>query len=98
MEQTIPNLGYRELVHSLPFLSDVGVLQEGSLPAMLVVARLMDRHRVLQSGMKSAELRDALATYQRSTSGRPVASVESAMLDAVSTAQHAEWDRLGAGQ
>ncbi len=87
-------LGYRELVFSLPFLSDMGVLEDGSLPAMLVVSHLMNRGNVLSSGMKSAELEEALSLYKRSAHGRPIASVEGAILEAVQTARHEEWSLL----
>ena len=94
IQDMLPSLGYRELLQSLPFLSDMGVLEDGSLPAALVSARLMDRSRILQSGMKSPELRDALAAYQRSAHGKPVPAVEGAILEALDTARREEWGRL----
>jgi hypothetical protein len=94
VQELIPTLGYRELVYSLPFLEDVGVLAEGSLPTMLVTARIMDQGRILQSGMKSGELKDALAAYTRASSGKPSLAVEGALLEAMNTARRAEWERL----
>ena len=94
VDPILPGVGYRELVYSLPFLEDIGALREGSLPAMLVVARLMDQNRILNSGMKSAELRDALAAYTRAASGKPAPAVQDALQEAVNTVYRAEWGRL----
>ena len=85
-EEMIPSLSYRELVESLGFLAGVGVLQDGSLPTMLVVARLMDRRRILQAGMTADELRYALQSYRRVSEGKTSRAVESALQQAVEMA------------
>ena len=42
-EEMIPSLTYRQLVENLGQLASLRVLADGSLPMVLVVARLVDR-------------------------------------------------------
>jgi len=64
-ESIIPSLTYRQLVDNLPQLAELGVLAEGSLPLMLVVVRLVDRRRILQSGFTSIALQNRLREYRK---------------------------------
>jgi hypothetical protein len=85
-EDLIPKLTYRQLVENLPQLAVAGVLEEGSLPMMLVVARLLDRRRMRESGMSSVDLKQGLEYFREASSGTPARAVESALLQAIDQA------------
>jgi hypothetical protein len=89
-EEMLPSLTYRQLVENLEPLAETGVIAEGSLPMMLVVARLMDRRRILQAGMTAADLRRALDDYRRAARWRPVWAVEDALEHAIRILRQAE--------
>ena len=93
-EDLLPSLSYRALVENLPLLTELGVIAEGSLPMMLVVARLVDRRRILQSRMSAMELECALEQYRAGLNGRPLGAVEGALEQAVHVVQNR--DREGA--
>jgi hypothetical protein len=89
-EEIIPSLTYRQLVGNLSTFAGMGILVEGSLPMMLVVARLVDRRRLLNSGMTSADLRRALDDYRRAANWKPVWAVEDALEQAIRIMRQAE--------
>jgi hypothetical protein len=57
---------------------------------MLVVARLVDRRRILQSGMSSVHLRAALEEYRYAEGGRPVRAIEAALERAIEIVREVE--------
>jgi hypothetical protein len=93
VEDLLPCLSYRALVESLVPLTQSGILSEGSLPTMLVVARLVDRRRIQSSGMSAADLRRAWESYGYRFRNARVLAVEEALERAIEIAygqeQHA---------
>lgn len=89
-EEIIPALSYRQLTENLGSLAEMGVLTEGSLPMMLVVARLVDRRRLLNSGMTCAELRRTRDAYRIATAGKPLWTIETALEQAIKIVGQAE--------
>jgi hypothetical protein len=81
-EDLLPSLAYKELVESLGPLTELGVFEEGSLATALVVARLVDRGRILRSGLTAKDLTEALATYRQVTA-RPIRAIERALTQAI---------------
>jgi hypothetical protein len=84
-EEILPSLPYRELVANLGELTALGVISYENPATMLVVARLVDRGRIMRSGMSAVELRSALEDYRAGGAWRPVASVVKALEQAIST-------------
>lgn len=84
-EDLLPSLAYRELVENLGPLTDLGILEEGGLATALVVARLVDRGRILRSGLSAQDLTAALATYRQVTA-RPISAIERALTQAITMA------------
>jgi hypothetical protein len=66
-EELIPAMSYRTLLENLGRLVELGVIAPENPATMLVAARLVDRARIQRSGVGSAELRLALATYRQQT-------------------------------
>src|SRR5579862_709249 len=62
-EERIPSMTYAELVANLGRLTTVGVLAPGNPVTMLVAARLVDRARILGSGIAAADLKRILGEY-----------------------------------
>jgi hypothetical protein len=92
-EELLPSMTYRTLVQNLGRLGELGLLEEGSPAAMLVVARLVDRSRILRSGMSAAELRRALQSYRGQTGRHPLAAIEQALQQAERTASGIELEQ-----
>jgi hypothetical protein len=90
VEDLLPCLSYRALVESLVPLTQSGIIVEGSLPTMLVVARLVDRRRVQSSGMSAADLRRAWDTYCYRFRNARVLAVEEALERAMEIAYSQE--------
>jgi hypothetical protein len=88
-EDLLPSLGYKELVEQLGPLTELGVLEEGALATALVVARLVDRARILRSGLSAQDLTGSLATYGQITA-RPVKAIERALEQAIAMAHAGE--------
>jgi|SRR5579872_174235 len=63
-EERIPSMTYAELVENLGRLTTLGVLATGNPAAMLVAARLVDRARILRSGLAPSDLKRALGEYR----------------------------------
>lgn len=87
-EETLPFLSFRELLDKLEYFTDLGIIAEGSLPMMLIVARLVDRRRVLQSGLTSTEVERALVRYR--AHGKTVQIMEDALDQTVRMLRYAE--------
>jgi hypothetical protein len=85
-EEMIPSMTYATLVNNLGRLTQLGVVAPGNPVSMLVVARIVDRSRILRSGMGAEELRRALAVYCNATQWKPVYAVVKALEQAVETA------------
>jgi 60 kDa SS-A/Ro ribonucleoprotein len=83
-EERIPSMAYRELLSELSRLTELGVIAPESPATMLVVARLIDRSRIVRSGVTAVELRAALRTYLKQR--EPVYSVVKALDRAIETA------------
>jgi hypothetical protein len=83
-EERIPSMDYRTLLSELGALTELGVVAPESPATMLVVARLIDRARILRSGVIALELRAALRAYLKQR--EPVYSVVKALDRAIETA------------
>jgi hypothetical protein len=81
--------GYAQLVESLGWLTRIGTFQEGSLASALAVARLIDRGRILRSGLSPLELQRALERYRQSADWTPVPAIERALEQAIAIAVEA---------
>ena len=79
-----PRMDYRALLSELGALTELGVVAPESPATMLVVARLIDRARILRSGVTAIELRAALRAYLKQR--KPVYSVVKALDRAIETA------------
>jgi hypothetical protein len=88
-ERMIPSMTYATLVDSLGRLTQLGVIGAGNPATMLVVARLVDRSRIMRSGMGAEELRRALSVYSNATQWKPASAVVKALEQAVETVQAA---------
>jgi hypothetical protein len=86
VEEMIPSMSYATLVESLGSLTQLGVVGSENPMTMLVVAMVVDRSRIVRSGMTAAELRRALETYSSSTQWTPVYAVVKALEQAVAKA------------
>jgi hypothetical protein len=64
-EETIPSMTYAALLSNLERLTELGVIAPENPVTMLVVARIVDRTRILRSGVTVGELRGALEAYRR---------------------------------
>jgi hypothetical protein len=84
-EDLLPSLAYKELLENLGLLTELGVLDEGGLATALVVARLVDRGRILRSGLSARDLKEALARYSQ-VAVRPVRAIERALEQAITLA------------
>jgi hypothetical protein len=76
-------LSYARLVQNLGALTRLGTFEEGSLACALAVARLIDRGRILRSGLTAGELQRALEDYRDGTDWRPIAAIERALEQAI---------------
>jgi hypothetical protein len=83
-EERIPLMDYRTLLSELGPLTELGVIAPETPATMLVVARLIDRARILRSGVTAIELRTALRAYLKQR--QPVYSVVKALDHAIETA------------
>jgi hypothetical protein len=90
-ERMIPSITYATLVDSLGRLTQLGVIAAGNPATMLVVARLVDRSRIMRSGMGVEELRRALSVYCSATHWKPACAVVKALEQAVEMAQSATY-------
>jgi hypothetical protein len=79
VEEMIPSMSYATLVENLGWMTELGVIAEESPTTMLVVARLVDRGRVLRSGLTASQLREATEMYRCGTQWKPVYSVVKAL-------------------
>jgi hypothetical protein len=82
-------LNYAQLIQNLNALTRLGAFEEDSLASALAVARLIDRGRILRSGLSAAELRQALDRYRSGTDWRPIPAIERALEHAIATAEDA---------
>lgn len=82
-EERIPSMDYRTLLSELGALTELAVVAPESPATMLVVARLIDRTRILRSGVTAGELRAALRAYLKQR--EPVYSVVKALDRAIET-------------
>ncbi len=89
-EEVLPKLTYRQVLENLGTFADLGLWSEGSLSLMLVVARLVDRRRILQSGLTSADMEQVLEQYRRGCHGDRVQVIENALAQALRTLRQAE--------
>ena len=83
-------LGYAQLIECLGSLTRLGAFEEGSLAGALAVARLIDRGRILRSGLSAEQLRKALERYRGGRDWRPVAAIERALEQAIEIAAKEE--------
>ena len=83
-EERIPSLDYRALLSELGNLTELGVIAPETPATMLVVARLIDRSRIVRSSVTAAELRAAMRAYLKQR--EPVYSVVKALDRAIETA------------
>jgi hypothetical protein len=88
------SLGYAQLIENLGWLTRTGTFREGSLPSALAVARLIDRGRILRSGLGPLELRRALERYRQSDDWTPVLAIERALEQAIAIAAAAMQEAL----
>ncbi len=58
-EELIPSMSYRTLLENLSRLTELGVIAPQNPMTMLVAARLVDRSRILRSGVTRANARRA---------------------------------------
>ena len=79
VEEMIPSMSYATLVENLGWMTELGVIADESPTTMLVVARLVDRGRVLRSGLTAPQLRHATERYCGGTQWKPVHSVVKAL-------------------
>lgn len=85
-EHMIPSMPYATLVDRLGYLTQLGAIAPENPVTMLVVARLVDRSRIVRSGFGSTDLRRALDDYRGVTRFKPVYAVVKALEQAVETA------------
>jgi len=83
------DFGYAQLIANLGSLTRAGAFAEGSLAGALAVARLIDRGRVLRSGLRACELRRALETYRQGADWSPIPAIERALEQAIAIAAEA---------
>jgi len=83
VEDLLPALEYAQLIANLGAFTRLGAFEEGSLAGALAVARLMDRGRILRSGIGAREIQRALERYRRGRDWRPVPAIERALEQAV---------------
>jgi hypothetical protein len=81
-EEMIPSMTYATLLENLVRLTKLGVIAPENPVTMLVVARIVDRSRILRSGVTTLELQRALDAYREA---RPVLAVEKALEKALET-------------
>lgn len=62
-EEMIPSMAYSTLLENLGRLTDLGVLE--SPIAMLVAARIVDRARIVRSGVTVSQLTRTLDVYRQ---------------------------------
>src|SRR5712691_11134115 len=86
-EDKLPSLNYCTLVKILGPLTARGVVADGTVPAGLAVARLMDRSRIQRSGLSEGDLFRALEEYRNSSRWTPSKSIELALEHAISVAR-----------
>jgi hypothetical protein len=86
-EEMIPSMTYTGLLESLGRLTDLGLIAPENPVTMLVVARIVDRTRILRSGVSAAEVRFVLESYRRR---KPVDAVVHALERALETLQELE--------
>ena len=85
-QDLLPALSYAQLIDSLGPLTSLGAFEEGSLAGALAVARLIDRGRILRSGLKAGDLQKALDRYRQGEAWRPVAAIGRALEQAAAIA------------
>jgi len=85
-EERIPAMGYGEMLENLGRLTELSVLAPENPISMLVVARLVDRTRILNSGIGSKQIHSALNRYRNGRRWRPVEGVIKALEQALETA------------
>jgi hypothetical protein len=83
-EELIPSMPYRTLLENLGRLTALGVITPQNPVTMLVAARLVDRARILRSGVTASELRRALEAYKSGI--KPIPGVVKALEQALETA------------
>lgn len=83
-EESIPAMDYRALLNELGRLTELGVVAPETAATMLVVAKLVDRSRIVRSGVTAVEIREALRVYLRQR--EPVYAVVKALDRAIETA------------
>jgi hypothetical protein len=74
------------LIGNLGSLTRAGAFEEGSLAGALAVARLIDRGRVLRSGLRANQLQQALEAYRQSADWSPIPAIERALEQAIAIA------------
>ncbi len=87
-EESIPSMTYRTLLENLGRFTALGVIAPQNPATMLVAARLVDRARILRSGVTAAELRRALESYK--SGPKPIYGVIKALEQALETASENE--------
>lgn len=83
-EELIPSMSYRTLLENLGRLTALGVIAPQNPVTMLIAARLVDRPRILRSGVTASELRRALEAYKDGVN--PNQGVVQALQQALETA------------
>lgn len=81
-EEMIPSLSYISLLENLGRLTELGVIGPDQPVTMLVVARIVDRSRILRSGVSVDEMQFVLDSYRRR---RGVEAVAKALQRAIET-------------
>jgi hypothetical protein len=89
LDQDWTNLSYTQLVANLGALTRLGVFEEESLAGALAVARLMDRGRIVRSGLSVSDLQQALDRYRVGDGWAPISAIEQALERAVAIAGEA---------
>lgn len=88
-------LGYAPLIENLGSLTRLGAFDD-ALDGALAVARLIDRGRVLRSGLGLSELQRALDGYRRAEAWSPIPAIERALEQAIAIAAEARGTELRA--
>lgn len=83
-EERIPSMDYRTLLNELGRLTELRVIAPETPATMLVVARLIDRSRIVRSGVSATEIRAVLRAYLKQH--EPAYAVVKALDRAIETA------------
>jgi hypothetical protein len=87
-EEMIPSMAYATLLQNLERLTELGVIAPENTVSMLVVARLVDRARIVRSGINAQAIERTLDAYRLRRN--PVHAVVKALERAVEIARENE--------